>query len=574
MDCSEEATVVQEPPDPEVLEVDPTFRYIRYKEVIGKGAFKTVYKAFDEVDGIEVAWNQVRIDDVLQSPNCLERLYSEVRLLKSLKHSNIIRFYNSWIDDKNKTVNIITELFTSGSLRHYRKKHRKVNMKAVKCWARQILMGLRYLHTQEPPIIHRDLKCDNIFINGNHGEVKIGDLGLATVMEQANAKSVIGTPEFMAPELYDENYNELADIYSFGMCMLEMVTFEYPYCECRNSAQIYKKVSSGIKPASLSRVQDPEVKQFIEKCLLPASERLSAKELLLDPFLHVNGLTTNNPLPLPDIVMPKEGAFGERCLMSEGPPTTRSSRPMSIDLDDDDNLPIVTFTDNSGSRCIEVRRAKRGNFFVLKGEENDENSVSLILRIVDENGRVRNIHFLFYLEGDTASKVSSEMVEQLELTDQNVTFIAELIDILLVNMIPTWKTDVTVDHLIHSQLNQSSRSHQSEANKPQRQEESAVQDTCEDCPRSDEEDKQCADAVKGQDKSSNQEAEDATEPASLEEEERLRQELEEIEAKYQEEMKEITKKREEAIMETKKKLSMKKKIEKVDLEESLGSMKM
>lgn len=54
----------------------------------------------------------------------------------------------------------------------------------------------------------------------------------------------IGTPEFMAPELYDESYNELVDIYSFGMCMLEMVTFEYPYSECRNSAQIYKKVSS------------------------------------------------------------------------------------------------------------------------------------------------------------------------------------------------------------------------------------------------------------------------------------------------------------------------------------------
>ena len=54
----------------------------------------------------------------------------------------------------------------------------------------------------------------------------------------------IGTPEFMAPELYDENYNELADIYSFGMCILEMVTLEYPYSECRNSAQIYKKVSN------------------------------------------------------------------------------------------------------------------------------------------------------------------------------------------------------------------------------------------------------------------------------------------------------------------------------------------
>ncbi|KAG8642966.1 hypothetical protein MANES_12G151550v8 [Manihot esculenta] len=244
MESSEDGGTHSEPPDPDVLEVDPTGRYIRYEEVLGKGAFKTVYKAFDEVNGLEVAWNQVRIDEVLQSPEDLERLYSEVHLLKSLKHNNIVKFYNSWIDDKNKTVNIITELFTSGNLRQYRKKHRNVDLKALKSWARQILMGLSYLHSHKPPIIHRDLKCDNIFINGNQGEVKIGDLGLATVMEQANAKSVIGTPEFMAPELYDEDYNELADIYSFGMCMLEMVTLEYPYSECRNSAQIYKKVSS------------------------------------------------------------------------------------------------------------------------------------------------------------------------------------------------------------------------------------------------------------------------------------------------------------------------------------------
>lgn len=65
-------------------------------------------------------------------------------------------------------------------------------MKAVKSWARQILTGLSYLHSHDPPIIHRDLKCDNIFINGNQGEVKIGDLGLATFLEQSNAKSVIG----------------------------------------------------------------------------------------------------------------------------------------------------------------------------------------------------------------------------------------------------------------------------------------------------------------------------------------------------------------------------------------------
>ena len=48
----------------------------------------------------------------------------------------------------------------------------------------------------------------------------------------------------MAPEVYEEEYNELVDIYSFGMCVLEMVTFEYPYSECKHAAQIYKKVTS------------------------------------------------------------------------------------------------------------------------------------------------------------------------------------------------------------------------------------------------------------------------------------------------------------------------------------------
>lgn len=74
----------------------------------------------------------------------------------------------------------------------YRKKHKNVDMKAIKNWARQILRGLHYLHSHNPPIIHRDLKCDNIFVNGNNGEVKIGDLGLAIVMQQPTARSVIG----------------------------------------------------------------------------------------------------------------------------------------------------------------------------------------------------------------------------------------------------------------------------------------------------------------------------------------------------------------------------------------------
>jgi len=53
-----------------------------------------------------------------------------------------------------------------------------------------------------------------------------------------------GTPEFMAPEMYEEHYDERVDVYAFGMCMLEMATGDYPYKECTNAAQIYRRVTS------------------------------------------------------------------------------------------------------------------------------------------------------------------------------------------------------------------------------------------------------------------------------------------------------------------------------------------
>lgn len=104
------------------------------------------------------------------------------------------------------------------------------------------------------PIIHRDLKCDNIFINSNSGEIRIGDLGLSTPMNNSYTSSVLGTPEFMAPELYEEHYDCKVDIYAFGMCMIEMITQSLPYKECMSPAQIYKKVTAGEPPLALSRI--------------------------------------------------------------------------------------------------------------------------------------------------------------------------------------------------------------------------------------------------------------------------------------------------------------------------------
>lgn len=74
----------------------------------------------------------------------------------------------------------------------YLKRFKVMKPKVLRRWCRQILKGLHFLHTRAPPIIHRDLKCDNIFITGPTGSVKIGDLGLATLKRASFAKSVIG----------------------------------------------------------------------------------------------------------------------------------------------------------------------------------------------------------------------------------------------------------------------------------------------------------------------------------------------------------------------------------------------
>ena len=86
----------------------------------------------------------------------------------------------------------------------------------------------------------------------------------------------------MAPEMYEEHYDESVDVYAFGMCMLEMATSEYPYKECSNAAQIYRKVTQvELKPTLSSR--------FIIAVIDTGTFRFSAHEIkqnIIDLFIH------------------------------------------------------------------------------------------------------------------------------------------------------------------------------------------------------------------------------------------------------------------------------------------------
>ncbi|KAH8239048.1 hypothetical protein KR032_000247, partial [Drosophila birchii] len=271
--------------DDDPVAMSPCGRFFKYDKEVGRGSFKTVYRGLDTLTGVPVAWCELLDKQVKKSERT--RFREEADMLKKLQHPNIVRFYTYWEFPigRKKNIVLVTELMLSGTLKSYLKRFKKIHPKVLKSWCRQILKGLNFLHTRQFPIIHRDLKCDNIFITGTTGSVKIGDLGLATLKNRSHAKSVIGTPEFMAPEMYEEHYDESVDVYAFGMCMLEMAISEYPYSECKGPAQIYKKVISGIKPAALAKVEDPNVRDIIERCIeLKKEDRPSCNELLESEF--------------------------------------------------------------------------------------------------------------------------------------------------------------------------------------------------------------------------------------------------------------------------------------------------
>ncbi|GJS80602.1 probable serine/threonine-protein kinase WNK11 [Tanacetum coccineum] len=132
------------------VEVESTGRYGRYPKLLGSGAVKNIYKGFDQEEGRDIAWNQVKLRNFTGDQCAVKRLYSEIKLLKTLKNENPIVLFGFWRDSKKNHLNFITEACASGSLRDYKKKHKRVSLKALKKWSKQILNGLDYVHTHEP----------------------------------------------------------------------------------------------------------------------------------------------------------------------------------------------------------------------------------------------------------------------------------------------------------------------------------------------------------------------------------------------------------------------------------------
>ena len=227
---------------------------IEILKVIDRGSYGTV--KFAKWNGIDVAVK------VFETPSEKEAFYTEIDVLSGVRHVNIIEFFGICIDVQNY---IVMELANQGSL--YYLLHKRVDISYTTShmlvWWLEISEAISYLHNLRPkPIIHRDLKSSNLLLKDDH--IKVCDFGTACDIHtlMSNAK---GTVAWMAPEVITSTtYNELCDVYSFGICMWELLMRKVPF-KGRTSFQIMSFVTSNKRLELPSSVPFP-IKLIFERC--------------------------------------------------------------------------------------------------------------------------------------------------------------------------------------------------------------------------------------------------------------------------------------------------------------------
>jgi WNK lysine deficient protein kinase len=245
--------------------LSPKGNFTKSDIIIGKGAYKTVYEGFNIKLGTKIAWNSIDIGFLKDRD--VNMIKNELITLNSFnnKCEFIINFYGCWYNPKSTNLVFITELALSGTIKKFRNEMKVLSLEAIKRWFIQIFKGIKFLHDKN--IIHRDIKGDNIFINGNTGNIIIGDLGLSFTFKRLSDNSVVGTPEFMAPEVFEGEYDNKIDIYALGLTLLEIYTNETPYKECNTVVQIWKNKINDSQPELLKKILNNQLKLLITSCI-------------------------------------------------------------------------------------------------------------------------------------------------------------------------------------------------------------------------------------------------------------------------------------------------------------------
>lgn len=259
-------------------------------DVIGKGAFGTVYKGIWREVGRHVAVK--RVDRARLSIEEKKALRDEILLFKNLKHQHIVNYIEAVDDHASPFLDIVMEFVEGGSLFNMVDQIRRsldvgepvFEERVVADLVRQVVLGLQYLHDQG--VVHRDIKGANLLVT-KEGHVKLADFGVASTKPADNSSpiDVAGSPYWMAPEIITLTGSSTAsDIWSLGCTVIELITGLPPYHQYEDITALFKIVSDDCPPMPPNL--SSECEDFLRKCFnKDIHVRATAEELLLHRWL-------------------------------------------------------------------------------------------------------------------------------------------------------------------------------------------------------------------------------------------------------------------------------------------------
>uniref|UniRef100_A0A158R6B2 Protein kinase domain-containing protein n=1 Tax=Syphacia muris TaxID=451379 RepID=A0A158R6B2_9BILA len=326
----------------QILEESPCKRWSKRREQVKQRdvpGIDCAYLAMDNETGNEVVWNEVLFSERKNFRAQEEKINAIFDNLTHLVHINLVKFHKYWTDAKSEKPRIIfiTEYMSSGSLARFLQRTRKSGaslslkdskvenegnsfnirkvdgllsfyqkfnfhmyslmslliktLKAWKKWTTQILSALNYLHSCDPPIVHGNLTCNTMFIQHN-GLIKIGCVAPNAIHHHVKTfRENFKNMHYVAPEYeHCSAVTPQADIYSFGVCALEMALPEglggAASSAANSGAESANIITRDMILKALDTIQDPMQKEFIESCLnIDPTKRPTARELLFHTIL-------------------------------------------------------------------------------------------------------------------------------------------------------------------------------------------------------------------------------------------------------------------------------------------------
>ncbi|EGC33625.1 hypothetical protein DICPUDRAFT_154313 [Dictyostelium purpureum] len=245
---------------------------VKFTNQVARGQYGKVYDGF--YDKKRVCVKVVNYSTPKEQHNVLQ----EIGFLNSCNHPNILKYYNSVLYGSD--LFIITEFLQGGTLEQAAASSHIFKETQVGYIGLELLKALEYLHARK--LIHRDVKAANVMVTPD-GYVKLIDFGLCASVEKGGSQHMVGSPYYMSPEMIrGEECSYPTDVWSFGICMLELLFKKPPHRDSRMKAMFYNAINGIDFPKIRCSI---DLKDMLWQCFESNPEkRSSVDKLMRHPF--------------------------------------------------------------------------------------------------------------------------------------------------------------------------------------------------------------------------------------------------------------------------------------------------